>query len=93
MSQDKMYKEMVTVIIEKTLLDISLPVYESVVSSLKSKYYCTISDCYENPQYLKKVLTEYFGNSSNIVIDNITNELQKTIKNQSITKFLTVLNH
>jgi hypothetical protein len=88
-----MYKEMVTVIIEKTLLDISLPVYESVVSSLKSKYCCTISDCYENPQYLKKVLTEYFGNSSNIVIDNITNELQKTIKNQSITKFLTVLNH
>lgn len=88
-----MYKEMVTVIIEKTLLDISLSVYESVVSSLKSKYNRTISDCYENPQYLKQVLMEYFGNSSNVVIDNITHELQKTIKNEYITKFLTVLNH
>jgi len=88
-----MYREMVTVIIEKTLLDISLSVYESVISSLKSKYNCTISDCYENPQYLKQVLMEYFGNSSNVVIDNITHELQKTIKNESIAKFLTVLNH
>jgi hypothetical protein len=78
-----MHRELVAVIIEKALLDISIPVYESIVSALKYEYNCTISDCYENPQYLKKVLTEYFGSASNIVVDKINNELQKAVQNRS----------
>lgn len=93
MSNDRhMHKEMVTVIIERALLEISMPVYESMVSALKYEYNCTISDCYENPQYLKKVLTEYFGSASNVVVDKINNDLQKAVQNEGITKFLAILN-
>ncbi|MDE1725472.1 MAG: hypothetical protein KGH76_06215 [Thaumarchaeota archaeon] len=91
-SDRKMYKELVTVVIEKALLDISLPVYESIISSLKNKYDCSLSDCYEHPQYLKRVLTDYFGSACNVVIDKINSELQSTIQSEPITEFLTILN-
>ena len=87
-----MHKDLVVVTIEKALFSIGVPVYEAVVLTLQEKYNSTIPDCYEHPQYLKNALEQYFGTASNVVVDSINADLKKSAKNETIEKFLLVLN-
>ncbi len=89
-SKDPM-KALVTLAIEKTLLDIGKPVYEKVADSLYKKYHCYIPDCFEKPEYLKAVLKELYGESYNEIINSIEQELKEVIENKKIEKFLQVL--
>lgn len=93
MSHDKfMHKELVTVVIEKVLLEIGFPVSEAVVTILRDKYDCEISDCYEKPECLKGAIAEYFGNAASSVVEAINRDLANATKNETIEKFLLVLN-
>ncbi len=89
-SKDPM-KALVTLAIEKTLLDIGKPVYEKVADSLYKKYHCYIPDCFEKPEYLKAVLKELYGESYNEIVNSIEQELKEVIENKKIEKFLQVL--
>jgi hypothetical protein len=83
---------LVIVTIEKILLDIGKAVYEKVVEKLNKEHHCYLSDCYEHPEYLSKVLKDLFGNASTTIIESITKELAEFETKKSISRFLLVIN-
>jgi len=49
-------KALVAFAVEKTLLPLGEPVYQKVAKTLKDDYACFIPDCYDHPEYLKRIL-------------------------------------
>ncbi|MBI3639304.1 MAG: hypothetical protein HY223_03215 [Thaumarchaeota archaeon] len=84
-------KALVSLVIEKTLLDIGKPVYEKVTDSLCKKYHCYIPDCFEKPEYLKAVLKDLYGESYDEIINSIKRELDEFVYNKKVNMFLRVL--
>jgi hypothetical protein len=89
-SKDPM-KAIVTLAIEKTLLNVGKAEYETVAYVLYEKYHCYIPDCFEKPEYLKEVLRELYGKSYNEIIKSIEQELKEVVENKKIETFLQVL--
>ena len=89
--QDKNNKALVSVTIEKALLDMGKPVYDKVIEKLHKDYHCYLPDCYEHPEYLSKVLKELFGNVSKTIVESITKDLAKFDTNKPISRFLEVI--
>ncbi|HWY35836.1 MAG TPA: hypothetical protein VNX68_14430, partial [Nitrosopumilaceae archaeon] len=69
--QNKIYKAIVNMVIEKNLLDMGQATHDQVLLSLREKYHCYLPDCYEHPEYLHEILKELYGNASNVVIKSI----------------------
>ncbi len=84
-------KALITLAVEKALLEIGLPELELVTFRLKQDYQCEISDCLRYPQYLKIILYELFGNSYSDILQSIQKTLQKTTMEKPLMYFLTVL--
>ena len=91
MDLDLVSKALVSMIIEKNLLRIGKPVYEKVVSRLNERYNCYLPDCYEHPEYLSEILKKVFGNSHDIVIQDIRKELKEFSNKKQIKIFLEVI--
>jgi len=85
------YKSVVTVSVEKALLEIGKFELDSVVYRLKENYNCEISDCLDHPEYLKEILCELFGNSHEVVLKSINESFKKTSMEPPLVNFLTVL--
>ncbi len=68
-------KGLVTLTIEKALLDIGQPVYDKVVMTLKKEYNCFLPDCYEHPEYLNEILKKLYGNAHNVIVESINQQL------------------
>ena len=81
-------KNLVSLAIEESLLKLSRSCYDKVTEQLRTDYNCQIADCYETPEYLKRILTEYYGNASKPIIDSIYDKLWDYATNQNIGKFL-----
>ena len=90
-NDDKIKKSLISVVVEKTLLEIGKPEYQKVVNKLKEDYNCFLPDCYENPTYLKKVLEEIFGQSYDVIYESIKTKLRNVESNKQINDFLKVL--
>jgi len=84
-------KALVTLYVEKTLLDIGKPVYEKVTRLLYTKYHCYLPDCYEHPEYLNSILKKLVGNSSKVIVDSITRQLEEFNHYDKIKRFLDVI--
>ncbi|HEV2193791.1 MAG TPA: hypothetical protein VGR54_09260 [Nitrosopumilaceae archaeon] len=84
-------KALVTLAIEKTLLDTRKPAYDTVTNKLYKKFHCYISDCFEKPEYLKVVLKELYGESYNEIIHSIQQELDEFVYKKRIKAFLLIL--
>ncbi|MGQ0605716.1 MAG: hypothetical protein ACT4OD_02015 [Candidatus Nitrosotenuis sp.] len=81
-------KALVAFIIEKSLLDVGEPVYQKVVKTLHDDYDCYIPDCYENPEYLKRILSDLYGNAHMTIINSIKSDLAEFSKQGQIQKFV-----
>lgn len=68
---------LVSMVIEKTLLDIGKPTLDKTVEYLKENYNCELQDCYEHPEYLNSVLQHIFGKSGNIIVESIKTQLEE----------------
>lgn len=77
--------------IEKTLEGMGGPILEQVCNKLYSKYYCLLRDCYQNPEYLKNVLADMFGDSHKAILESIEKDLEDFASHESIGEFLTKL--
>lgn len=66
--------------IEETLLEMGQPNLEKVRDMLMDDYSCTISDCVENPLYLKRVLQDLFGNAHAEIIKQIQEKLDTSVQ-------------
>ena len=84
-------KALVAFAIEKALLDMGEPVFEKVSKTLKDDYNCYIPDCFEHPDYLKRVLSDLYGTAHQAIIETIKENLDEFSNQPQVNKFLTVL--
>ena len=89
---NEMFKSVISVSVEKALLEIGKPEFDLVVSRLKEDYNCEISDCLEHPDYLKLILCELFGNAYQVILKSIHDSIEKSNLERPLVNFLTILN-
>ena len=88
---NEVFESLISVSVEKALLEIGKFELDSVVCRLKENYHCEISDCLDHPEYLKQILCELFGNSHEVVIKSIQESFQKTNMEKPLVDFLDVI--
>ncbi len=88
---DVVKKALVTLAIEQTLVDMGGPVLEEVTRRLVKEYKCYIPDCYEHPEYLKKILHDLYGSSYSTISDSIKSKLEEFTHKKSIAQFINVM--
>ena len=88
---DKVRKGLVSVVLEKTLLDIGVGTYYKVIDELKKRYQCYLPDCYDHPEYLSVILKDLYGNSYRGIIKSISQELEQFSYQKPIAKFIDIL--
>ena len=88
MDEDNAKKALLTFAVESTLLKIGKPEYEKVVSKLEKEYNCYIPDCHENPEFLKRVLQDIYGNAHDDIINEIRTELGEFISQKYFNDFI-----
>jgi transcriptional antiterminator len=91
LDHDQLRKAMVSLAVEKVLLDIGKPIYEKTIKQLSKDYNCYLPECYEHPEYLNKVLKKIFGNSHITIVDAIKNELNEYLTEKPIEIFVNVI--
>ncbi|MDC8437967.1 MAG: hypothetical protein LV468_03075 [Candidatus Nitrosotenuis sp.] len=64
-----------TFVIEKVLLKIGKPEYDTVISRLETEYGCHIADYHTRLEDLKHVLSDLFGRSYETILHEIKAEL------------------
>src|SRR5689334_19401775 len=84
-------KALVTLSIEKALLDVGKPTYDKVLEILNTEYHCYLPDCYDHPEYLDEILKEVYGNAGNAIVESITRQLEEFNYHGPIKKFLKVI--
>lgn len=90
-SEEHMRKTMVTLALKNTLLELGIEEYDKVVSLLQKDYNCTLEDCYENPENLKQVLHDLFGESYQDILNSLQENMKDISSQKSIKDFLNVL--
>ncbi len=65
--------------------------YNWTTTKLSSLYDCQLRDCYENPDYLKVVLKEVYGNDYKDIVNDLRVELDDLAGEPDIARFLRVL--
>lgn len=84
-------KALVSFTIEKSLLQLGDPVFQKVAKTLKDDYNCYIPDCYEHPEYLKRILSDIYGNAHLSIIDSIKADLAEFSSQGPVQKFILAL--
>jgi len=84
-------KKLFTAAVEDALNDMGGPTLDIVNTNLIQKYKCELSDCLENPDYLKNVLREIFGYADIAVIAKIKKNLGEFSQERPVGEFLKVL--
>jgi hypothetical protein len=90
-SDNQIKKALVAFAVEKALINMGEPVFEKVAKTLKDDYDCYIPDCYDHPEYLKRILSDLYGNAHVAIIVSIKNSLQEFSQHESIGRFISVL--
>lgn len=81
-------KALVCTSIEKVLLGMGKPVLDEVTCRLYQEYNCYLPDCYDNPEYLKKILRGMYGAAHQHIVKLINHDLKEFNQQKPIEKFL-----
>ena len=81
-------KALVSLAIETMLLEIGKPTYDEVIHKLFKVYKCFIPDCYDHPEYLKKILQDLYGSSSTVIIESIKKQLEEFETQKGVDVFI-----
>jgi two-component system chemotaxis response regulator CheY/two-component system response regulator (stage 0 sporulation protein A) len=90
-SENQMKKTMVTLALKNTLLELGIQEYDKIVSMLQKDYTCTLEDCYENPEYLRNILKDLFGDSYPDILNSLSENMKDIMSQQSVKDFLQIL--
>ncbi len=88
LSTPREQKAIAILAIEHTLLKISTVTLEKVESKLQSEYECNLSDCYEHPEYLSRILKDLFGPAHDKIIQDVNSYLEEFTYQKPIADFL-----
>ena len=90
---DKVRKALVSVTVEKAILDVGNDGYYKVMEELNNRYHCYLPDCYEHPEYLSESLKKLYGKAHSIIIKSIIKDLEEFSYCEPIARFLKGINH
>jgi len=90
-SENQMKKTMVILALKNTLLELGIQEYDKIASLLQKDYSCTLEDCYENPEYLRNILKDLFGDSYPDILNSLSENMKDILSQQSVKDFLQVL--
>lgn len=90
-SEELMKKTMVTLALKNTLLELGVQEYDKVMSLLQKDYNSTLEDCYENPEYLRQILKDLFGDSYEDILSSLNENMKEISSQKEIKDFLQVL--
>ncbi len=88
---DLVKKTLISMSIEKALLEIGKETYDEVAHELYKKYHSCFQDCCEHPEYLSEILTQLCGNTGKVVVDSIKKQLEEFSDHGQITRVLEVI--
>ena len=81
-------KVFIIVAVEKALLELGKPDLNKVKQRLKDDYNRTLSDCYDEPEYLNRILKDIYGKAHTTIIDSIKKNFGSTTTSQPVQEFL-----
>lgn len=88
--KDTILKALVGVTIEKVFLEVGgNKLLYTALSVLYQNYHAYLPDCYEHPEYLRKVFSELEGSSHMVVADAIIEKLEEYSYHKPIKDLLT----
>jgi len=90
-SEQHMKRVMVTLAIKNTLLELGVQELDKVITLLQKDFNCSIEDCYEYPEYLKRVLQDLFGESYTDILNTLQENMKEISSHHAIKEFLQVL--
>ena len=61
------------------------------MSLLQKDYNSTLEDCYENPEFLKQILKDLFGDSYEDILSALNENMKEISTQKEIKDFLQVL--
>ncbi len=91
-SEQKMKRTMVTLALKNTLLELGVQEYDKVVSLLQKDYNASLDDCYDNPEDLRQVLKDLFGDSYRDILSALSENMREIATSKDIKDFLQILN-
>ena len=86
-----LWKTQVSISVENTLREIGKFEFRKVLDMLKENYNVSLSDCYDNPEFLKKILKDLFGNSYESIIATLEKNLDGLVLMEPVKEFLTIM--
>lgn len=87
---DEIHRVLVSLAIEKALLDVGKLIYDDVTYALRKKYHCSIKDCYDYPQYLHEIL-DTLDKAGSVIVVSLKKDLDGFKNMGKIEKFLQVI--
>ncbi len=88
---DQSKKVFVDMAVQKALLESGSVALERVSNRLFEIYRSHLSDCYDNPEYLREVLKDIFGESHTKIVETIKTNLVSVSHHKQIEVFLVKL--
>lgn len=90
---DSKIRTVVAKCVEKMLLEMGTPHLEEVVQRLYNRHNCFLFDCYGQPDALKQVLSELYGDAGSIMTKTIERQMEEHLLPKPVKEFLTYLKH
>ncbi len=90
-SKNNVREAIVSYAIEKALIEYGNSALEEVYYKLYHEYALHFVDCYHNPEILRKVLLETFGDAYCNIVELVKTQLGEYATQEHIRKFLVAL--
>ena len=84
-------KVLIITAIEQSLLEIGKPDLNKVKQRLMDDYNRTLSDCYEEPEFLNRILKDIYGKAHVTIVDSIKKNLENLSETKEVKKFLEII--
>jgi hypothetical protein len=84
-------KVLIITAIEQALLEIGKPDLNKVKQRLMDDYNRTLSDCYEEPEFLSRILKDIYGKAHVTIVDSIKKNLENLSETKEVKKFLEII--
>lgn len=85
-------RSLVSLAIEKSLLEISKPALDNITEYLKENHNCQIQDCYDHPEYLRAALVHIFGKGRISISNSIKSCLEEYVYDNKISVLIKTMN-
>ncbi len=84
-------KVLIIAAIEKSLLEIGKPDLNKVKQRLMEDYNRTLADCYDEPEFLSRILKDIYGKAHVTIVDAIKKNLDNMSETKQVKEFLDII--